>query len=256
MPLNLVQNDWILDLKNRLKRNRRLATALFYATDLLYLNLGERRRFVGSFPPGARLLNVGAGFRVSPRGFLAVDVELYAGVALVARAEALPFGDGAVDGLLSEMVLEHLPDPHAATAEMQRVLKPGGRAFVMVPFLWPYHAAPHDYTRWTQAGLARELAGFEPVAAGLAGGPTTTLCNVLHEWLAIALSFNIEPLYRLLYLLLMPLVFPFKLLDKLLARHRHATKIAALYYFHGRKRHQIPARAGGAETTPERRATR
>jgi SAM-dependent methyltransferase len=256
MPAHLVQNDWILHLKDRLKRNRRLATALFYATDLLYLDLGERRRFVGSFPRGARLLNVGAGFRLSPPGFLAVDVEPYPGVALVASAEALPFADGTIDGLLSEMVLEHLPDPQAATAEMRRVVRPEGRAFVMVPFLWPYHAAPHDYTRWTQPGLARALDGFEPVAAGVAGGPTTTLCNVLHEWLAIALSFDIEALYRALYLLLMPLIFPFKLLDKLLSRHRHAAKIGALYYFHGRRRHQTPARAGDGATTPERRAIR
>lgn len=235
-PSSWVQNDWILSLKDRLKRNRRLATVLFYLTDLLYLNLAERRRFVGSFPAGARLLNVGAGFRASPRGFVAVDVEPYAGVGVVASAEALPFPDGTVDGVLSEMVLEHLPDARAAAAEMVRVLRPDGRAFVMVPFLWPYHAAPHDYSRWTQPGLARELAGLEPVSAGLAGGPTTTLCNVLHEWLAIVLSFNIEPLYRALYLLLMPLLFPFKLLDKLLSHYRHAEKIGALYYFHGRKR--------------------
>ena len=62
-----------------------------------------------------------------------------------------------------------------------------------------------------------------------------TLCNVLHEWLAVALSFNLDVLYRLLYVLLIPIIFPWKLLDFVLLHFRHAEKIAALYYFHGRK---------------------
>jgi hypothetical protein len=33
----------------------------------------------------------------------------------------------------------------------------------------------------------------------------------------------------------MPVIFPFKLLDFLPSRHRHAGKIGALYYVHARK---------------------
>jgi SAM-dependent methyltransferase len=245
----LVQKDWILDLKRIVKRHRRLATVLFYLTDLIYLNLAPRRKFLRSFPPGSRLLNVGAGFRQSPAGFLAVDLEPYAGVGLVAAAEALPFADGTVDGVLSELVLEHLPDPRTAVAEMCRVLRPGGRAFVIVPFLWPYHASPHDYTRWTVSGLAREFAALDRIELGLMGGPTTTLCNVLHEWLAIAFSFNLEPLYRVLYVLLVPVLFPIKLLDLLLVRYRQAGKIGALYYLHGAR--PTPARTARCHPPPD-----
>jgi SAM-dependent methyltransferase len=231
----LNRNDWVLELKSRIKRNRRLATVLFYLTDLAYLNLRERRRFVSSFGPGAKLLNLGAGFRASPPGFVGVDREAYPGIGLVAELGALPLLDASVDGVLCEMVLEHVPAARRAIEEILRVLKPGGRLYVAVPFLWPFHASPHDYWRWTAAGLERDLASFERIDGGIAGGPTTTLVNVLHEWLAIVLSLNIEALYRVLFLLLMPLLFPFKLLDHVVSRHRHAAKTAALVYFHGRR---------------------
>jgi len=231
----LNQTDWVLDLKRRLKQNRRLATAVFYLTDLLYLNNRERKRFLKSFETRARLLNLGAGFRSSPPGFLGVDREPYEGIGLVADLCALPLRDETVDGILCEMVLEHVPNAAGALREFRRVLRPGGRIYLAVPFLWPYHASPHDYWRWTVSGVRKDLGGFEAVDIGLAGGPTTTLVNVLHEWLAIALSFNVDLLYRLLYLVLMPVLFPFKLLDLILSRHRHAGKIGALYYFHGLK---------------------
>jgi len=44
------------------------------------------------------------------------------------------------------------------------MLKPGGYAVIATPFLFRIHARPHDYIRWTAAGL-RELlfqAGFGP----------------------------------------------------------------------------------------------
>ena len=45
----------------------------------------------------------------------------------------LPFADNSVDILISSEVVEHLPDPRPAIAEMQRVLKPNGYAMVTTP---------------------------------------------------------------------------------------------------------------------------
>ena len=98
------------------------------------------------------------------------------------------------------------------------MLRPGGELFLVVPFLWPFHASPHDYWRWTERGLAHELAGLELVGQGVMGGPTTTLVLALQEWLAMLLSLGFEPLYRAWLLLFLVLLAPLKLADLALAR--------------------------------------
>jgi SAM-dependent methyltransferase len=46
---------------------------------------------------------------------------------VIASAEATPFASETFDAVTLWDVLEHLPDPHAALAELSRVLRPGGR---------------------------------------------------------------------------------------------------------------------------------
>jgi ubiquinone/menaquinone biosynthesis C-methylase UbiE len=46
-------------------------------------------------------------------------------------ATALPLPDVAVDVVWCERVLQHVPDPSAAIAEIARVLRPGGRALLL-----------------------------------------------------------------------------------------------------------------------------
>ncbi len=93
--------------------------------------------------PGARLLDVGAafGFAVAESrraGWRAVGVEvsraaarraaaLNPGSVVVGSALRLPFETAGFDAVTLWDVLEHLPDPHGAIAEVSRVLRPGGR---------------------------------------------------------------------------------------------------------------------------------
>ncbi len=230
-----MQQDWVFALKSSVKRHPRLATALFYLTDLAYLRNRPRSAFVRSFPPGARLLNLGAGFKPSPAGFRSIDREAFAGVDVVGDLAAMPFRDASLDGILCESVLEHVPEAGSALAEIGRVLKPGARAFLTLPFLWQYHAAPHDYWRWTRPGVERDLRGLEILELGVFGGPTMALVNIAHEWLAITLSLGIAVLYRVLYVALLPLLYPLKLLDVVVGRLPNAEKIAALFYVLVRK---------------------
>ena len=69
---------------------------------------------------------------------------------LVLRADALrlPFAAERFDRVICSEVLEHVPDPRGAVAELARVLRPGGlmAASVPTPFTeWAFRFASDDY---------------------------------------------------------------------------------------------------------------
>jgi len=68
------------------------------------------------------------------------------------------------DIVIADQVLEHVADPRAAIRNIHAMLKPGGYAMIATPFLFRVHARPHDYSRWTEAGLKAllEQNGFMP----------------------------------------------------------------------------------------------
>lgn len=73
-------------------------------------------------------------------------------------AASLPIASESMDAVLLLEVLEHLPDDHKALTEIRRVLKPGGRLYLSVPFIYPVHDAPADFRRYTVFGSRHVLA--------------------------------------------------------------------------------------------------
>jgi SAM-dependent methyltransferase len=59
--------------------------------------------------------------------------------ALLADARALPLPDGSIDGVVCSNLLEHTPDAPAVLREIERVLRPGGWAYVS----WTNWYSPH-----------------------------------------------------------------------------------------------------------------
>jgi SAM-dependent methyltransferase len=66
----------------------------------------------------------------------------------------LPIQTSAIDVVLLLDVLEHLPSAEDALCEISRVLRPGGSLIVQIPFLYPLHDEPRDYSRLTHYGFA------------------------------------------------------------------------------------------------------
>lgn len=108
------------------------------------------------------------------------DIKTGPHVDSVQDIHRMTFPDASFDTVLSFQVYEHIKDPRAATAEILRVLKPGGVCIITAPFLSPQHADPSDYQRFTVNGM-RELfsrGGFEIVECESHG----TIFTVLAEF--------------------------------------------------------------------------
>ncbi|HLH73510.1 MAG TPA: class I SAM-dependent methyltransferase, partial [Chloroflexota bacterium] len=71
----------------------------------------------------------------------AIAVARQAGVCgelLVGNAESLPFADASFDRVVNLGSLEHYERPQCAIAEMARVLRPDGRAVILLPNAFGY----------------------------------------------------------------------------------------------------------------------
>lgn len=181
-------------------------------------------------------LNIGSGSAKIEHNFVNVDLDQLPGVKLRADAHCLPIHENSVDTIQCMNLIEHIADPQTMIDETYRVIKPGGEIYIMVPFIHPYHEAPIDCNRWTDEGLRQIMQKFSAIKVGVLGGPTAALIEVFHVWLSILFSFNSEKMCQVVYLLLLPFVKPFKVIDRiLLNKYRTSHRIANFLYFYGRK---------------------
>ena len=124
--------------------------------------------------PTDRLYDVGCGTKPFAAAFagvvgahIGIDVDdgFYGNdaVDIIGVADSLPVADATADAVISSQVIEHLRAPEVAMREAHRVLRPGGLLFISFPLVFPLHAAPHDFFRYTRDGFAAMCArhGFE-----------------------------------------------------------------------------------------------
>lgn len=82
------------------------------------------------------------------------NIEAGPGVTIVGDIQDCPqIPDNTYDVIVCTQVLEHIPNPFLAAAELYRILKPGGRLLLTVPAAYQYHAVPRDYWRFTRDSL-------------------------------------------------------------------------------------------------------
>jgi SAM-dependent methyltransferase/uncharacterized protein YbaR (Trm112 family) len=142
-------------------------------------------RVMDRLPAEALCLSIGGGpSRCHPR-LVNLNVGPFPNVEVVADAHLLPYADNSVDAIYSEAVLEHLSDPAQAVREMYRVLKQGGEAVIITPFLQAYHGYPHHYQNFTLTGHTNlfRAQGFAILEAGTCVGPMYTLVNLISKFI-------------------------------------------------------------------------
>jgi len=93
---------------------------------------------------------------------------------------AVPFPDGAFDTVILSDVLEHIPEPEGLCREIARVLSPGGKLVMSVPFYYWLHEEPYDYYRYTEFALRRfmDRSGMQLLQLQALGGALEVMADV------------------------------------------------------------------------------
>lgn len=126
-------------------------------------NYRERKRAIGrrlAEAPRGLVLEVGSGMspivtdrddiiysELSHRGLKELRRFQKRGKYVVADGTKLPFADGKIAQVVCSEVLEHVENDQVAIAELGRVLKPGGTAYITVPHKRAYYAVDDRYVR-------------------------------------------------------------------------------------------------------------
>ncbi len=213
------------------------------STNYLYRNFDVNPYSL--LPPNPTIFDIGSkeargsyAFGNPPAGAKIVCVDMFEGpgVDLVADAHDMQMvSDSSVDCVVTVSTLEHVRYPQKVVSEIYRILKPGGIVYINVPFIFPFHADPDDFYRFSCDGISILCEKFEGLDSGFNRGPASTMHHLLVHFLAMLFCFNSRTLYGINVDLFKWLLFWVKYLDVFLARYSMAKVIHGGAYFIGRK---------------------
>lgn len=126
----------------------------------------------------------------------------------------LPFNDESFDSLFCSEVLEHVFNPDEILSELNRVLKPGAKALITVPFSWNEHEMPYDYARYSSEGIKHLLQknGFKILGLKKSGN----FARVNFQLWALYFFELFRKIGRMGYLLSLLFIVPINILGSIL----------------------------------------
>jgi len=127
---------------------------------LLYKNLKNNAPLLKG-----KLLDFGCGSKpyeklfINSNEYIGVDYKIEGRTENIDKIDyfydgkKIPFENNTFDGILCTEVLEHVFNIDEVLEELNRVLKPNGKALITTPFMWEEHEMPYDFARYTTPAL-------------------------------------------------------------------------------------------------------
>jgi len=184
-------------LRERWRREHYLPSLLGLIVNPFYFARRGLRDELGRHFPAltGEVLDVGCGCKpyralVPATRYVGLDVDnpftrKVAAADVFYDGGGFPLPDESFDAVLCSQVLEHVFMPDKFLGEIHRVLRPGGRLLLAVPFMWDEHEQPHDFGRYSSFGLRAllERDGFEVIEQRKSMADFGALTQLASAWL-------------------------------------------------------------------------
>lgn len=166
------------DPRNRFIFDEMLKFSNSIASDSIIIDIGAGQSELSMFFENSNYIAVDLGVGDAEWDFSQLDVK--------SDVQSLPIRDSVADAALNLWVMEHVPAPQLMVNEMFRILKPGGKTFLIVPFSLHEHQQPYDFYRYTRYGVRHlfETAGFSNVDVYSDSSAEFAAGHEAHKWLS------------------------------------------------------------------------
>jgi len=222
---------------------KKIGEKIFYRGGIFHPTKGYRLEWEKdlelAIKEGKKIINIGAGIyhrsgTISIDPYYKEEDEFH----IKAFGENLPFENNSVDFVICKAILQYIKEPAKIVDEINRVLRPGGKLFIDIAFLFPsIHSNSrdyNDYNRMTLNGLEYLCKEFDKIESGMSLGPNSAMARTLVEY--GQLLFKNRFLKRIARNFVKIIVFPLKYLDKLFVNNKEAIHLAGGVYFYGKKK--------------------
>lgn len=186
---------------------------------------------------GKTILNLGSGDTKLHPSIINLDVRDGPFVDIVGSADNVPLDSLSVDLVISQEMLEHVPNPSDVMKEIYRILRPNGSLYLQVPWIIGYHGCPGDYWRFSVDGIRAivESSGFSVQVLQQTVGPFTGFYRITVEAFAILGSILAPIAYKPSKLIASVVFAPIKLLDLLASKSKHSHRLAGGFFVVAKK---------------------
>lgn len=185
--------------------------------------------------PHTKILNVGGGPRRYSDNEVTLNIQSFKNVDCVGDGHRIPFSDNTFDSVICNAVLEHVHNPEQIVKEIFRVLKPGGRVYAEIPFMFFFHAYPNDFRRYTIEGMRMLFGAFDQAKLGLTHGPISAFLQNANMTLSLLVPEKRKILKKGVNGAFRWLFFSFKYLDHLFKKHPNAHLLAGGFWVNAMK---------------------